>query len=76
LAFENIVKGLKDEHHAVRIRAAMSLGSLGDKRAVEYLTPALKDENEMVRSKIAETIIKIEGEKAAYVIMNLKENKV
>jgi len=30
----------------------------------------------MVRSKIAEAIIKIEGEKSAYVIMNLKENKV
>jgi len=58
VAFENIVKGLKDEHHAVRIRAAMSLGNLGDKRAVKYLTPALEDENEMARSKVAESIIK------------------
>ncbi len=58
MAFENIVKGLKDEHHAVRIRAAMSLGNLGDKRAVKYLTPALEDENEMARSKVAESIIK------------------
>ncbi|MEN6592189.1 MAG: HEAT repeat domain-containing protein [Methanobacterium sp.] len=63
MAFENIVKGLKDEHHAVRIRAAMSLGNLGDKRAVEYLTHALEDENEMVRSKVAEAIIKIKVKK-------------
>jgi len=55
---KNIVKGLKDEHHTVRIRAAMSLGNLGDKKAVKYLTHALEYENEMARSKVAESIIK------------------
>jgi HEAT repeat protein len=40
-ALEPLIKALADEHHMVRADAAMALGDLGDKRAVEPLLTLL-----------------------------------
>jgi HEAT repeat protein len=40
-ALEPLIKALADEHHMVRADAAMALGDLGDKRAVEPLLALL-----------------------------------
>jgi HEAT repeat protein len=48
-AVEPLVTALNDENEAVRERAAIVLGELGDARAVEPLIAALNDKNEFVR---------------------------
>ena len=50
-AFDPLVKTLGDESYIVRAGAAMALGDLGDKRAVEPLLAALnKSDSDSVRT--------------------------
>src|SRR5262249_48125319 len=49
-AYEPLVKALSDEYYAVRAGAAMALGDIGEKRAVEPLLAILnKDDTDSVR---------------------------
>ena len=47
------IRQLQDEDAGVRLRAALSLGALGDPRAVEPLIMALQDDVEGVRMNAA-----------------------
>ncbi|MEW6609551.1 MAG: HEAT repeat domain-containing protein [bacterium] len=53
-----IIKALKDENWSVRAQACISLGKIGDKRAVPHLIERLKDkkENWSIQVKSAESL--------------------
>ena len=53
-AVEQLIKALKDESQLVRVNVAWALGRIGDKRAVEPLILALKDNN--IRRTTAEAL--------------------
>jgi len=58
---EGLIKALKDKDWHVRIPTVGALGEIRDKRAIEPLTQALKDENSIVRSLAEEALEKIKG---------------
>jgi len=53
-AVEQLIKALKDDSQLVRVNVAWALGRIGDKRAVEPLILALKDNN--IRRTTAEAL--------------------
>jgi HEAT repeat protein len=61
--FNELVKSLLyDSMPYVRKNAAISLGELGDKRAIEYLTRSLGDENIEVRMSAARSLVQLKDE--------------
>ncbi len=58
---KGLIKALKDKDWRVRIWIVGALGETRDKRAIESLTQALKDENSIVRSLAEEALEKIKG---------------
>ena len=64
LAFQVLDELAKDVVWFVRLRAVISLGKLGDLRAVPTLLKALKDANRLVRLRAAEALIGLETEMA------------
>jgi len=61
---EGLIKALENRDSFVRGDAAMSLGSIGDVRAVEPLIQALNDENSDVRAEAKDALDKIKAEKS------------
>jgi HEAT repeat protein len=62
--FNEFVESLSGDHMPyARKNAAISLGRLGDKRAIEYLTRALGDENIEVRMSAASSLGQLGDEK-------------
>jgi len=59
---------LNDPHALVRSRAAVALGSLGDKRGLEMLAGALEDTNHSVRTQAAQALGQIGGPQAAQIL--------
>ncbi len=57
---EPLIVALTDDDPDVQMRAARSLGDLGDKRALEPLKRTLKDKNPDVRDAAGKAIDKIE----------------
>ena len=57
-----MIKALSDDHYWVRLSAAMALGQLGDKRAVDPLIMVLSDDYSGVR-KAAKAALKKLGYK-------------
>jgi len=55
---------LKDEEGGVRWIAAGALGHIGDAKAVEPLTKALKDKKKKVREAAKEALEKIKAEES------------
>ena len=62
---------LKDPGAAIRIRAALAAGRIGNDEAVEPLSSLLKDEDEQVRAMAAFALGEIESVKAADVIVGI-----
>jgi HEAT repeat protein len=60
---EGLIKALKDENGFVPVNAAKALGEIGDTRAVEPLTEALKDKKKDVREAAKEALKKIKAKK-------------
>ena len=56
LLFEILRGGLKDDEYQVRGQAALALGLLKDKRAVEPLISALNDDQSQVRAQAADAL--------------------
>lgn len=56
---------LEDSSYKVRLQAALLLGKVGDRSAVEALTRALQDENKMVRGMAAQSLAKLGATEAA-----------
>jgi HEAT repeat protein len=61
-AFEPLVKTLSDDNAGMRALAAKGLGRLGDRRAVEPLTAALKDKDERVCEAAKEALRQLRAE--------------
>ena len=64
LAFEVLNELAKDAIWFVRLRAVISLGKLGDLRAVPTLLKGLKDSNRLVRLRAAEALVGLDTEMA------------
>jgi HEAT repeat protein len=64
LAFELLNELAQDRVWFVRLRAIVSLGKLGDPRAIPALIRGLKDSNRLVRLRAAEALVEIKGEMA------------
>jgi HEAT repeat protein len=58
-AVEPLRKALNDKDRYVRANAAEALGLMGDTRAIELLTQAVKDEAQSIRGAAAATLEKI-----------------
>jgi HEAT repeat protein len=56
IVLSTLDKAVSDTRHSVRRNAAVSLGKIGDRRAVEPLCAALEDSNERVQRKAAEVL--------------------
>jgi len=56
LVLSALIQAVADTRHGVRRNAIVSLGKIGDPRAVEPLCAALKDSNEGVRRQAAEVL--------------------
>jgi hypothetical protein len=56
---DDLIKRLKDPDNKVRLSAALSLGKLGDKRAIPPLTAALSDSDKTVRGVAAAALGKL-----------------
>ena len=64
-AVEHLIRALKDEDKYVRWYIADALGKIGEERAIESLSHALKDENEeFVREAAKEALEKIKAKKS------------
>jgi len=59
-AVDPLVEALGDNEPIVRQYAAYALGEIGDKRAIEPLTKMLDDDNADVRTKVSESLKKIQ----------------
>lgn len=64
LAFEVLNELAKDHVWFVRLRAVISLGKLGDLRAIPTLLKGLKDSNRLVRLRAAEGLVGLQTEMA------------
>lgn len=64
LAFEVLNELAKDRVWFVRLRAVISLGKLGDLRAIPTLLKGLKDSNRLVRLRAAEGLVELDTEMA------------
>jgi HEAT repeat protein len=64
LAFEVLNELAKDHIWFVRLRAIISLGKLGDLRAIPALLKGLKDSNRLVRLRAAEALVGLDTEMA------------
>ena len=75
--FSELIKDLGHKDYSVRQNAIESLGTLGDEKAIEPLTPIiLKDKNKFVRRETINALKKIGGEKAVEALTQaLKEEK-
>lgn len=62
--FAPLTLALKDEDWELRRQAAMTLGELGDPRAIEPLCGALEDLDWEVRSEAAEALLRLADERA------------
>ena len=58
-AVELLIEVLKNEIPTIRKRAAIALGEIGDKRAVEPLTPLLRDGKSFVREVTEDALEKL-----------------
>ena len=56
-----LIRALENEDHGVRRDAVEALGKIGDARAVERLTVALKDSEAEVREAATEALAKVRG---------------
>jgi HEAT repeat protein len=70
---EPLITVLKDNDDNVRVLAIISLGGIGDARAVEPLISTLKDDNKRVRNFAAKALKKIGGEKAEQYLKDYKK---
>ena len=66
---------LSDPSFKVRTQAALLLGKLGDKAAVDPLIRALGDDNKTVRSMAAQSLGKLGGDKASAALRSLLERE-
>lgn len=64
LAFEVLNELAKDHVWFVRLRAVISLGKLGDLRAIPALLKGLTDSNRLVRLRAAEALVELDIEMA------------
>lgn len=64
LAFEVLRELAEDRVWFVRLRAFISLGKLGDPRAIPTLLKGLKDANRLVRLRAAEALVSLDTEMA------------
>jgi len=60
---DGLIQALEDDDVFVRVRAARALGKIGDARAVEPLTRALKDKEFIVQIAVEGALAKIKGKK-------------
>jgi HEAT repeat protein len=63
-ASETLIVQLHHENHHVRWRAAISLGAVGDRRAIPYLRRLTHDEDAMVRTKVIAALGHMEAKEA------------
>jgi len=61
---KGLIKALRHRDKDVRISAARALGEIGDTRAVDPLTRALKDKNLAVQEAVKEALQKIKAKKS------------
>jgi len=72
---QEIIVLLSDKNRKVRMNAALSLGSLGDLRAVEPLISALSDKRRIVRREAANSLGELRDERSVEPLINaLKDN--
>jgi HEAT repeat protein len=62
LAFDVLSELIRDPTWFVRLRAIVSLGKLGDTRAVSALLRGIGDSNRLVRLRAAEALVSVKGE--------------
>ncbi|MDH5769701.1 MAG: HEAT repeat domain-containing protein [Candidatus Bathyarchaeota archaeon] len=72
-AVESLIAKLKDSDEKVRRLAAISLGDIGDIRAVDPLIDALKDSSEKVQGDAARALKKIGSEKAEKAVRDYRK---
>ena len=72
---DRLINWLKDSHVTVRSSAAVTLGYIGDARAVEPLIQALNDENEYVRYFAAVTLGRIGDSRAVQPLIQTLKDK-
>ncbi len=70
---KGLIKALKHKDKWVRCGAADALGTIGDARAVEPLTKALKDEDNDVQKVAGGAFMKIRGMKELRRHLGVKE---
>ncbi len=73
-AVEPLIDSLYDEPPGKRSCAARTLGMIGDKRAIEHLIVAMKDDNKNVRETSAQALAKIGEPAVKPLIERLNDN--
>jgi hypothetical protein len=66
---------LADPSFKVRTQAALLLGKLGDKDAIDSLVKALGDDNKTVRAMAAQSLGKLGGDKATVALKSLLQRE-
>ncbi|WP_048190472.1 HEAT repeat domain-containing protein [Methanobacterium sp. SMA-27] len=73
---KGLIKTLKHEDSNIRMFAAISLGEIGDKKAIVPLIQSLKDEEECVRNEVLNSLVKIGDPAVDNLIVALKDEKL
>lgn len=73
---KGLIKALKHEDSNIRMFAAISLGDIGEEKAIAPLIQSLKDEEERVRNEVFNSLVKIGDPAVDTLIMALKDEKL
>ncbi len=73
---KGLVKTLKHEDSNIRMFAAISLGEIGDERAIAPLIQSLKDEEEEVQNEVLNSLVRIGDTAVDTLIRALKDEKL